>query len=587
MDEEYQRIEKIVGNQHKYQFITLFLCSIIWLSTSYISISVPFFEKKPNVKYYNSTSREYHEKARLTYEICDNYNYTIISSYDYSYTERYDINCEEFKVGLVGGTISFAMLIGAILQAVLVDFIGRRKTLIISLVFYSLFTFGLLFIPIQHDLYYTLYIACFCIMTFGSCSYICAFLYICEMNTFANRPICSGFINASGSLCGIIHIMLYRFFNNLNLNISVTLILSILSAILVIFVFYETPKFYFVQGKFKEFLMAFRNIASFNNRFLSYDYYLNENIDRLEKIFFYEEINNDYLKLESTGESLVMNIRSLDSFYCNQENHDVRNSLFSFHPLKSEEEVRKKVESIYASKEEESSTDDDIFEQKYQRINTKKKYIYSLCDVMKLRSQRYTFLMLSLIWFSTSAIYYSIGNVFIYFKGSIEVNGLIFYSVEFLFYCLSGYIVNFKNVGRIKLLIAFRVLAFILFLINFIFDFKGYAINTIFFLYKIFASGSNVILFIYSYEVYPMVLRSKGFTLNIVIGKLGALVANILIEILFDKAMIGLEVLSGLSLLVIMHLPETVIQKENDIHPPEKLLVNEENTVNEVNIDLK
>lgn len=585
MDEEYQRIEKIVGNQHKYQFITLFICSIIWLSTSYISISVPFFEKKPKVSYYNSTSSNY-EIARLTYEICENYNYTIISSYDYSYTERYNINCEEFKVGLLGGTISFAMLIGAILQVVLVDFIGRRKTLIISLVFYSLFTFGLLFIPIKHDLYYTLYIACFCIETFGSCSYMCAFLYICEMNTFANRPICSGFINASASLCGILHIMLYRFFNNLNLNISVTLLLSILSAIMVIFVFYETPKFYFVQGKFQEFLMAFKKIASFNNRFLSYDSYLNENVDRLEKIFFYEEINNDYRRLESTGENLVMNIRSLDSFYGDQENHDARrSSLFSFHPLKSDEEIRKKVESIYALKREENSTDDEIFEQKYKRIDTKKKYIYSLCDVIKLRSQRYTFLMLSLIWFSTSAIYYSIGNVFIYFKGSIEVNGLIFYSVEFLFYCLSGYIVNFKNVGRIKLLIAFRVLAFILFLINFIFDFKGYAINTIFFLYKIFASGSNVILFIYSYEVYPMVLRSKGFTLNIVIGKLGALVTNILIEILsYKAAIIGLEILSGLSLIVIMYLPETVTQKENDMHPPEKLLVNEENTVNEVNI---
>ena len=72
MDEEYERIEKVVGNQHKYQYMTLFISMMVFFSTSYIDVSEPYFLKRPVVTYFNETSQETIE-SRLTYEICEEY----------------------------------------------------------------------------------------------------------------------------------------------------------------------------------------------------------------------------------------------------------------------------------------------------------------------------------------------------------------------------------------------------------------------------------------------------------------------------------------------------------------------------------
>jgi len=586
MDEEYEKIEKVVGNQHKYQYITLFISMIIWFATSYITVSVPFFVKRPQAEYFNSTSGQIMKVSKLTYQICDEFEYNITKTYDYSLINQYNINCEKLKVGLIGSTISFAMLVGAIIQAFLVDLIGRQKTLFYALMIHIPFIFSFNFIPTGEHNFYFIYIFCFFIEITGSCSYICAFLYICEMNTFKNRPICSGFIKASISLCGIIHITIYYYFDNHFLNINISVILAIISFFSVMLVFFETPKYFFIKGNFTKFLVSFRNIAKFNNRFLKYDNYLTNKVETLEKIFYYEEIKaieKRYSSSQDISESLTLNYHNLES----DNNKSRSKSFLSTQPVQEESEIRKKLFEVYKvnpnceRESEEDSSDLEVFEKKYQRID-KGKYLYTLFDIFKFKSQRWISLKLIFIWFSISGIYYTYGNVFVYFKGSLQLNGIIFYVIEMIFFIFSGYVVNFKNIGRIKLLVIFNILALVGFIVYMIFTLPGYFRNIVAIFFKISISGIHVILFVYTYEVYPLVLRSKGFTVNIIFGRFGALIFLPLLELAESFLMYIFVVILTICLFVVVTLPETVIKKDNDTLPPEKVdseVINDSDTI--------
>ncbi len=570
MDEEYKIIEKLVGDKHKYQKVTLLITMLVWFATSFIHTTVSYLEKKPNVRYYNTTSGEY-ISDRLTYEICENYNYTIERTYDYSFANFYEIDCNKLKIGFMGVTICFAVLIGAIIQTFLVNYVGRKRTLIASLICFIVIILAMNFLPKGHDNFYFIYIFFFLLELCASCSYISSFLYICEMNTFENRPIYSGFVNASYSICGLMHIIIFRFFNDRLININVTFVLSTIAVLLVIFIFYESPMFFFIKGNFTKFLVNFRNIAKFNGRFYRYEKYLSENVEMLEKMFYYEEVkeNDTSIPKESISDGrYTFTYQSLGSFQESYEQVDPENQEAI---LKQGLEIRKIVFDVYKNDSFDSSTsmtDLDLFEKKYKRID-KKKYIYGVFDLLKFPSQRYNCLKLCFICFVSFGAYNTISNVFVYYKGSLEINGMIYYAIEMIFYFSSGYIINFRKIGRIKLMVVWQIVALIGYLIYNIFTLPGYSKNVVATAIKISISSTCVINYIYSYEVYPLVLSSNGVVVSFIVGKFGATIFLMLIEFLGDRIFIVFGILQGLCLFIMLTLPETVKRNFDQKHPPE------------------
>ena len=151
-----------------------------------------------------------------------------------------------------------------------------------------------------------------------------------------------------------------------------------------------------------------------------------------------------------------------------------------------------------------------------------------------------------------------------------------------IFFIFSGYVVNFKNIGRIKLLVIFNILALVGFIVYMIFTLPGYFRNIVAIFFKISISGIHVILFVYTYEVYPLVLRSKGFTVNIIFGRFGALIFLPLLELAESFLMYIFVVILTICLFVVVTLPETVIKKDNDTLPPEKVdseVINDSDTI--------
>ncbi len=80
-----------------------------------------------------------------------------------------------------------------------------------------------------------------------------------------------------------------------------------------------------------------------------------------------------------------------------------------------------------------------------------------------------------------------------------------------------------------------------------------------------------MILHIYSYEVYPIVLSSKGFTFNFVFRRLGSSINYILLEFFGSILVIPLGILGFLCLFISLSLTETVIMKNIENFPSEKI----------------
>jgi len=297
---------------------------------------------------------------------------------------------------------------------------------------------------------------------------------------------------------------------------------------------------------------------------------LNSNIENLEKIFYYEEIA-DFEKAYNENDSrLIFRVFTIEN------NSRTSEEILNPDPTEAEE-IRKKVYEIYGNQKNDDESIDDIddFENKYKRID-RKKYLYSFFDLCKYNSQRWIVVKLCFIWFVTNAVYQSIPLYYIYFKGSMEYNGMIYHGLECIFFSTSGYIINFKNIGRIRIIIVLQVISLVCFLCLFIFYLPGYFENVVIIIIALTFSGIYVTIYVYSYEVYPLVLSSKGFMLNLIFGKLGSLVLIMLTELLGENVYIVPCVLQAICVILIYSLPETVVKERNEHYPPERLIEEDE-----------
>lgn len=196
-------------------------------------------------------------------------------------------------------------------------------------------------------------------------------------------------------------------------------------------------------------------------------------------------------------------------------------------------------------------------------------------DLFKLKSQRHITWKTSLIWFTSFGVYYALGTLFIFLNGSLEMNAIIFYCIEFSFYSVSGYLVNLRDIGRIKLIVFFQIISLVTYFIVSLFNLPGLFLNIFAFIAIICVSFIFCVIYVYSLEIYPLVLSSKGLTLNIIFGRFGSLVFMLLIEILGSKIFIYFCFLQVICLLVVVSLPETIIQSKINNISPDKLLQDE------------
>jgi len=107
-------------------------------------------------------------------------------------------------------------------------------------------------------------------------------------------------------------------------------------------------------------------------------------------------------------------------------------------------------------------------------------------------------------------------------------------------------------------MILFESISLLGYLTLIIFTPNDYYTTLLSFLARFSISGVYNIIYTYSTEVYPTVVRAKGFGFNSICARIGGIIFPLFIELLENKVIFVFTALNLSSLLLIMLLPETL-----------------------------
>jgi MFS family permease len=204
----------------------------------------------------------------------------------------------------------------------------------------------------------------------------------------------------------------------------------------------------------------------------------------------------------------------------------------------------------------ETSTDEESQLNNFEICDNNKESTSSSSSSLLLFNKdiKITFIIMCYIWFSTSGIYYGFSIYLKNLPGDIYINGLSTYTYEIFSYIITAWIVNVEFFGRKGSMLLFLSLSFLGYLGILCFDKFTLILS---FISRFAISGVYNIIYTYSTEVYPTVIRAKGFGMNSICARLGGILFPILIE-LFDSSVIYIFlILNFLALIAVTYLPET------------------------------
>ena len=159
----------------------------------------------------------------------------------------------------------------------------------------------------------------------------------------------------------------------------------------------------------------------------------------------------------------------------------------------------------------------------------------------------------------TRAIFNGIGISSKKIPGHFYFNIIILYIIEAISYYISGSIINVKKIGRKGSLYLYYIIIIITF-INLAFVYLNIPIElTLNLLARFCTCGTEVILYTYTLEVYPTLVRSAAFGVNITFGNGGAIIAPMILEYLPKWAFYMIFCcICILNSFLLIFLPETV-----------------------------
>ena len=191
---------------------------------------------------------------------------------------------------------------------------------------------------------------------------------------------------------------------------------------------------------------------------------------------------------------------------------------------------------------------------------------YNIIDILKLDSQRNTFIKLTLINIGCSYNYYGIILNLGKMKGNFYLNSIFAFLGEFLCEGLSGFYSD--KFGRIKLFIISCIIGtigYILYMVSPIFKFLFVFIAMVGY------SGIFNTITIYTPEIYPTKIRNVAYSFSSFLSRLGPICVPILSQAmpeLIDYSFIFSGIIIGI---IGFSLEETLGKKRMDIIPEEEI----------------
>lgn len=529
MEENIDNIIQLAGNKNRYQYITLLFTFLIWVNVELLPISLPFFEKSPEIAYVDqSTGNIIH--TQLNYTTCtwpEEY-YNVTKVYKHSWISTFNIECDKLLIGLIGSFTFAGVCVGSLFFKTICDGVGRKKTVLYSGIGYSITLLAFVFSNSIYMNYAFSFVGCFFCVNAALGSYIL-------VNESVSREIRGSFgcvIMTGFSACGITYALLYKYVENWRFVLLISSVSTFIFVILFYLVTNESPIYYVYKGDYKMFMDTCKDIAKSNNREQEFE----------------KEIRS--LDVEYIGI-----LRELEN-YLNSKKEELN---------KNSSNPSNKLKLIF---------DDNTSNKPKDTIKTpeqnKKQKLTGLTALLCVSQIRSYFLMLCYLWFTISGNYYGLTINLKNLKGDLYTNNIMNYTFEAFSYFFVGYVMNQTWAGRKKTILLLTMIAIIIFFFFSIFELSDFLSEFLTFLAKFAFAGVFNILYTYSLEVFPTCVRAQGFGINSAFARASSIIFPLLIEVLGNILNIVFLIMNIIGFVMVLFLPETLGRPLKDDYDDEE-----------------
>ena len=168
-------------------------------------------------------------------------------------------------------------------------------------------------------------------------------------------------------------------------------------------------------------------------------------------------------------------------------------------------------------------------------------------------------MILNFLWIGTRFVFNGIGISSKTFRGNFYLNIIILYIIESCSYCLSGFIIDITAIGR-KGALWIQYIIIILSLVSLIIFKLDVAPELILnYVTRFCSSGIDLIYKTFTIELYPTLLRSVAFGINLTFGNAGSIIAPVILEYLYYWLLLSVfAVICAINSFILFFLPETV-----------------------------
>ena len=507
-----KKIEKLLsyaGNENRYQYFVLFIFLFLWVNCNFIAVVLPYLEREPLINYYDNNGI-FHEKEPLSSEKCS-YKYEIVKRFNYSWVNEFGIECDIFKIGLIGVFIFIGNTLGSVVFCILQKYLPHKKTLIISSIGFIISVFLSTLINNIKYIYY-LYLCLIFNGMFSNCLNYSSLIICEEIISSRKRSLFSGVINMGYGLCGIIYSLIIMYVQNWRYDFYILIGLSLFDAVLICIFVYDSPRVYIDKGEIEKVNKILECVASFNG---------------LKKEFLKKSKSEEYKRL-------IKEIAETSNYETDDEKETELEDL-------TKEKLYKHDKLICL-----------------EEINKNKKIEESIFISLKYPSLRYKFLILCFLWFGTRATSNCIALFSKTLSGNYFLNIIISFIFESSAYFISGFLINLKFLGRKGTLWLQYSIIIISFLILSLANISKIIQLHLNFISRFSAAAVELVFFTYTLEVYPTPVRCLNFGINVTFGNIGSVVSPLIYEYLPSWIfLLSFAILTILHSLLLFFLPET------------------------------